>query len=143
MIRRPRYLNPWWVVVGSTLALVVCNGPVGLFTFGVFLKPITEEFGWDRGTMSAASGMASLMIAAGLPVTGMLVDRWGVRRVLLPVILLFSVCVAAISLTPPSPIVFITLYAIMGLVSAADSPQPYVKTIAAWFDERRGLFAAD
>jgi sugar phosphate permease len=139
MIRRPSYLNPWWVVVGSTLALVVCNGPVGLFTFGVFLKPITEEFGWDRGTMSAASGMASLMIAAGLPVTGMLVDRWGVRRVLLPVILLFSVCVAAISLTPPSPIVFITLYAVMGLVSAADSPQPYVKTIAAWFDERRGL----
>jgi MFS family permease len=139
MIRRPRYLNPWWVVVGSTLALVVCNGPVGLFTFGVFLKPITEEFGWDRGTMSAASGMASLMIAVGVPVTGMLVDRWGVRRVLLPVILLFSVCVAAISLTPPSPIVFITLYAIMGLVSAGGSPQPYVKTIAAWFDGRRGL----
>src|SRR5580704_10981087 len=91
MIRRLIYLNPWWVVVGSTLALVVCNGPVGLFTFGVFLKPITEEFGWDRSTMSAASGMASLMIAVGVPVTGMLVDRWGVLRVLLPVILLFSV----------------------------------------------------
>jgi predicted MFS family arabinose efflux permease len=139
MIRRPRFLNPWWVVAGSTLALVVCNGPVGLFTFGVFLKPITAEFGWDRGTMSAASGMAALMIAVGVPVTGMLVDRWGVRRVLLPVILLFSVCVAAISLTPPSPIAFITLYAVMGLVSAGDSPQPYVKTIAAWFDGRRGL----
>jgi MFS family permease len=65
-------------------SLVVCNGPVGLFTFGVLLKPITEEFGWDRGTMSAASGMASLMIAVGVPVGGMLVDRWGVRRTLLP-----------------------------------------------------------
>ena len=139
MSLRPLHLNPWWVVVGSTIALVVCNGPVGLFTFGVLLKPITEEFGWDRGTMSAASGMASLMIAVGVPVGGMLVDRWGVRRTLLPVIVLFSVCMAAISLTPPSPVIFILLYALMGLVSASDSPQPYVKTIAAWFDSRRGL----
>jgi MFS family permease len=135
----PRRLNPWLVVVGSTLALVVCNGPVGVFTFGVLFRPITEEFGWGRGTMSAAIGMASLMIAVGAPVGGMLVDRWGVRRVLLPVIVLLSVCMAAISLTPPSTIVFIALYAVMGLFSASNSPQPYVKTIAAWFDSRRGV----
>jgi predicted MFS family arabinose efflux permease len=139
MIRRPRDLNPWWVVFGSTLALVVCNGPVGVFTFGLFLKPISQEFGWDRGTMSAATSMASLMIAIAVPVTGMLVDRFGVRRVLLPVIVLFSVSMAAISLTPPVPVVFITLYAIMGLVSAGDGPQPYVKAISGWFDRYRGL----
>jgi predicted MFS family arabinose efflux permease len=139
MIRRPRDLNPWWVVFGSTLALVVCNGPVGVFTFGLFLKPISQEFGWDRGTMSAATSMASLMIAIAVPVTGMLVDRFGVRRVLLPVIVLFSVSMATISLTPPAPVVFITLYATMGLVSAGDGPQPYVKAISGWFDGRRGL----
>ena len=79
MFGRPHDLNPWWVVVGSTVALVVCNGPIGLFTFGLFLKPISEEFGWQRGTMSIASSMASLMIAVTVPLTGMLVDRWGVR----------------------------------------------------------------
>ena len=79
MFGRPHDLNPWWVVVGSTVALVVCNGPIGLFTFGLFLKPIREEFGWQRGTMSIASSMASLMIAVTVPLTGMLVDRWGVR----------------------------------------------------------------
>lgn len=42
----------WLVVFGSTVALVVSNGPVVLFTFGVFLKPVSEEFGWSRGTMS-------------------------------------------------------------------------------------------
>jgi predicted MFS family arabinose efflux permease len=139
MVQHSRCPNPWWVVVGSTLALVVCNGPIGVFTFGLFLKPVSQEFGWARGTMSAASGMASLMIAIAVPFTGMLVDRWGVRRVLLPVIVLFSLSFAAISLTPASPIVFITLYAIMGLASAGDGPQPYVKAIAAQFDGRRGL----
>ena len=139
MFGHPHDFNPWWVVVGSTVALVVCNGPIGLFTFGLFLKPISEEFGWQRGTMSVASSMASLMIAVAVPLTGMLVDRWGVRRVLLPVIVLFSVSVAAISLTSASPIIFITLYVVLGLASAGDGPQPYVKAISAWFDERRGL----
>ena len=139
MIGDPHDFNPWWVVVGSTVALVVCNGPIGLFTFGLFLKPISEEFGWQRGTMSVASSMASLMIAVAVPLTGTLVDRWGVRRVLLPVIVLFSVSVAAISLTSASPTIFVTLYVILGLASAGDGPQPYVKAISAWFDERRGL----
>jgi MFS family permease len=131
--------NPWSVVVGSTLALVVCNGPVVAFTFGLFLKPISQEFGWNRGTMSAAGAAASLMIAIAVPFAGMLVDRWGARRILLPVIVLSSLSVAAISLTPASLLVFIALYALAGLATAGHGPQPYAKTIAAWFDRRRGL----
>jgi len=33
------FKNPWWIVIGTMFALIVGNGPVGLFTFGVFLKP--------------------------------------------------------------------------------------------------------
>ena len=44
--------NPWWVVVGSALALTVSQGPILGFTFSVFLKPVTETFGWDRSTFS-------------------------------------------------------------------------------------------
>jgi MFS family permease len=139
MAQQQRCANPWWIVLGSTLALTVCHGPVVGFTFGVFLKPVSGEFGWNRGAMSAASGMASLMIALAVPFAGMLVDRWGVRRVLLPVIVLSALSVAAISFTRASLLEFIALYAVMGLVSAANGPQPYVKTIAAWFDAQRGL----
>ncbi len=32
----------WLVVVASTIALIVGNGPILLFTFAVFLKPITD-----------------------------------------------------------------------------------------------------
>ena len=139
MAQRQRYFNPWWIVLGSTLALIVCNGPVIGFTFGLFLKPVSQEFGWSRGAMSAASGAATLMMAMAVPFTGLLVDRWGVRRVLLPVIVLSSLSVAAISLTSASLWVFVALYAIAGLVSAGNGPQPYAKTIAAWFDAQRGL----
>lgn len=139
MAQRQRYFNPWWIVLGSTLALIVCNGPVIGFTFGLFLKPVSQELGWSRAAMSAASGAATLMMAMAVPFTGLLVDRWGVRRVLLPVIVLSSLSVAAISLTSASLWVFVALYAIAGLVSAGNGPQPYAKTIAAWFDAQRGL----
>ena len=43
MAQRQRYLNPWWIVLGSTLALIVCNGPVIGFTFGLFLKPVSRS----------------------------------------------------------------------------------------------------
>ena len=35
--------SQWPVVIASAIALVVGNGPVLLFTFGVFLKPIAEQ----------------------------------------------------------------------------------------------------
>jgi MFS family permease len=139
MAWQQRAARPWCVVVGSTLALVVCHGPVLAFTFGLFLKPIGQEFAWNRGAMSAAGGAASLMTAIGVPFAGMLVDRWGARRMLLPAIVLSSLSVAAISLTPASLLAFIALYATAGLFSAGHGPQPYVRTIAAWFDGRRGL----
>jgi predicted MFS family arabinose efflux permease len=139
MTRRQALATPWSIVAGSTLALIVCNGPVIVFTFGLFLKPISQEFGWSRGAMSAASALAALMIAVAVPFAGMLVDRFGVRCILLPVIVLSSISVAAISLTPASLPVFLTLYAVAGLVTAGHGPQPYAKAIAAWFDGRRGL----
>jgi predicted MFS family arabinose efflux permease len=131
--------NPWSIVAGSTAALVVCNGPVVAFTFGLFLKPISQEFGWNRGATTMASTVAALMIAVAVPFAGMLVDRFGVRRILLPIIVLSAIAVAAISLTPASLLVFVTLYAVAGLATAGHGPQPYAKTIAAWFDGRRGL----
>jgi MFS family permease len=129
----------WQTVVGSGLALIVCNGPVIGFTFGVFLKPVSQEFGWHRAGVSAASGMASFMFAIGAPLAGRLFDRFGVRRVLLPTIVMSSLAVAAISLSGASVWAFIALYTLAGAASAAHGPQPYVKAIVAWFDSGRGL----
>ena len=69
------FKNSWWIVIGSMLALIVGNGPVGLFTFGVFLKPVSSEFGWERGTMSMAIGVSLFCGAIATPIIGYLIDR--------------------------------------------------------------------
>ena len=133
------FRNPWWLVFGSTLALIVGNGPVMVFTFGVFLKPVISEFGWNRGTVSAALTAYQTIGAIATPLAGKLVDRWGVRRVTLVSIAVFSLSIAVISRTPSSPPIFLLLYGMCGLLGSGHAPLPYAKAISARFETHRGL----
>jgi predicted MFS family arabinose efflux permease len=131
--------TPWTIVIASALALIVGNGPVLLFTFGIFLKPIAEQTGWSRGTMSLGVALALTLAGLTTPVIGRIVDRWGVRRVLLLAVTAFALGIAALSLTPANVAGFVVLYGFAGLLSSGQAPLPYAKAIASRFDSRRGL----
>lgn len=133
------FSNPWWVVAGSLLGLTVGNGPVMQFTFGVFVKPLSEAMQTDRGTISGA--LLAGLVATGIatPLIGRLIDKHGTRRVAMPAIALFALGMAAIGLFANSPAALILMYALCGIVAAGQTPLPYSKAIAAVFDERRGL----
>jgi hypothetical protein len=36
------FRSRWWVVFAAVCGLIVGAGPINVFAFGVFLKPITE-----------------------------------------------------------------------------------------------------
>jgi len=139
MSLRKVFKNPWWVVVGATLGLIVGNGPIVLFTFGVFLKPIASQFAWNRETVALALTASQTVGAIATPFAGMAVDRWGIRRVTLAFIVVFSLAAAAVSLTPPYPAAFVLLYAVWGLAGSGQAPLPYAKAISVSFEKRRGL----
>src|SRR5882757_6096764 len=77
--------------------------------------------------------------AVMLPLVGRLIDRWGVRPVLLPGAILFALATAAMSLVNGSPAVLFGLYAVFGLLAATTTPMGYSKAVASWFDKQRGL----
>src|SRR5579883_2886373 len=52
--RRYPLMSPWWIVFAATAGGVVGNSPITLFTFGLFLKPVSREFGWGRATFAVA-----------------------------------------------------------------------------------------
>jgi predicted MFS family arabinose efflux permease len=118
---------------------MVSNGPVILFTFGVFLKPISEEYGWSRGQMSLGVTIALILGGLATPGFGILIDRWSIQRVTLIVITLFAISFGLISLTPPNVAVFIGFYAVSGLLAGGHAPLPYAKSISGWFEHSRGL----
>src|SRR5580704_7640210 len=136
---RLAFKNPWWVVVGSVTGLLVCNGPVLAFTFGVFLKPIMADMHWDRGTASFALSIGEVLGALTVPVLGVMMDRWSIRRVALPGIVAFAACLGLLGLTPHSLLIFVIFFTMASIAGEIQCPLGYTKAIAAWFDRRRGL----
>jgi MFS family permease len=106
------FQSRWWIVFGATLSMLVAQGPVILYTLGLFIKPLNQEFGWDRASISAAGGIAAIASAITIPFVGSMMDRWGVRTVLLPIVVLCASSVALIAFTPQSVLALMLLFAV-------------------------------
>jgi MFS family permease len=129
-----------WFVVGAAI-VGMSTGPAQ-FAFGslsLFIIPLGAEFGWDRAEISLASTFFTVALMLALPLLGHLVDRYGSRRLLLPSMLIVGLLLAAIPLTLTSLWQLWLIFALIGCLGAGANSLPYMRTISAWFDRRRGL----
>lgn len=55
---------------------------LGATSVGIFFKPMLDEFGWTRATLSMVSSIAMLVFAVAYPFLGRLIDRFGPRKIL-------------------------------------------------------------
>ena len=137
--KRGKLFYGWWVVGTAGLGLGLGYSPIIVYSFGIFLKPLLEEFHSSRGNISLAFTLASLGHAIASPLAGRWADRFGARRV----ILLGSVVFASIlvfSLTLSTSLWKLYLFfVLLGITGSGTAPVPYSKIIANWFDKRRGL----
>ena len=134
------FANRWWVVAATVLGLIVGAGPINVFCFGVFLKPVTADLGIGRGLLSSALTLHSTVAALMCPVFGWMIDRWGVRRVAIPALVLYALGIAAYTLIRADPFAITYLiFAIAGATGTVGGPIPYSTVISQWFDRQRGL----
>ena len=131
--------NPWWVVFGAVLGLMVSNGPIMSFTVGMFIKPIAADLHWTRADVTSGLAISGFTSALSSPFLGRLMDRYGVKLVTLICVVLFGMSVASVGVVPETLPRFLGLYAIMGAISSGIAPLPYAKSIAGVFDAKRGL----
>ena len=128
----------WSIVTAAAFALIVGGTPMLVVTFGVLLKPITEATGWTRADASVALSLMLFATAFVSPIVGMLVDRFGVKRLLIASILVTAGVLALIS-TIQSLTSFWLVFLVLGIVSPGLQPVLYSKVVVDWFDGRRGL----
>lgn len=133
------FANRWWIVVASVIALIASVGSINVFAFGVFLKPVSTDLGFSRGTLGSALLLNSLVTAVASPFFGRFLDRYGIRGVMLPSILLFALTIASFSFLTSSIVVLYCFYALSGLTCMGQTTIGYSKIIAQWFDKQRGL----
>ena len=71
-----------WYIVGACLLISVYTAGVVFFGFTAVFEPIAEEFGWSYAQISLAASLRGLEIGLLAPLMGLLVDRWGPRRLI-------------------------------------------------------------
>jgi MFS family permease len=137
--RSDKVFYGWWIVLVAAIGLCASYGPIISFTFGVFLKSLSQEFGWSRAQISLAFSLSTMAASGILPFIGKLVDRFGARKVIVPSVLLFGLGVISFSLLSAPLWHFYAIYLLLGIVGGGSTPLPYARVISHWFDRRRGL----
>ncbi len=132
----------WPVVLAAFFGVMVSFGSLFVFTFSVFLKPLSAEFGWSRESVSAAFGIAAMSVAATSPVIGRLLDRHGPRPVILPCMAIYGLAFASLSLLSASLAHLYAVFLLMGIVGNGTTQMGYARAVASWFSARRGLALA-
>jgi MFS family permease len=106
---------------------------------GVFMEPLSREFGWNRAETSSGVSIAGVITAVLSPFFGILIDKWGTRRLALPGLVLMSLLTAAFGLNTGSFGLWIFLWCLFGLVSLTIKSTVWSTTVAAAFEKGRGL----
>ena len=126
-----------WPVVGACgIGAFFATAP--LTTFAVFLQPLCDEFSWSREAASSAFGTLTLMAAASAPWLGGLLDRFGVRRVVVACLAVSGCAVASLAALTPALAHLRIVFGLLGLVMMGASPIAYSRAIFGWFDRSRG-----
>src|ERR1700680_1229590 len=74
----PRLFSGWGVA--AALAFMTSASISGSYTFGLALRPIGEQFGFDRASLALAVTLYTFTAGLLQPVAGYLADRIGSRQ---------------------------------------------------------------
>ncbi len=78
-----------WLMLGASLVLFLSLGI--RHGFGLFLAPMSNEFGWGREVFAFAMALQNLIWGIAQPFAGALADRYGARRTIVVGGLLYTV----------------------------------------------------
>lgn len=129
----------WWNVLASFAGLALSYAMFTVFSFGVFVAPLEAEFGWSRAEISVALTLTNITVVICSPLVGALADRIGVRRVVIPSVILMGLAVGSMCLLQGRILHLYLMYVLIPLVGAGTLPLTYSRIVVTWFVRRRGL----
>jgi hypothetical protein len=129
----------WRVAFASSVGVFVSFASLLVYTFGIFLKPLAEEFAWSREAVSSAFGIAAMTAAVCSPLLGFCLDRFGPRWIIVPSLTIFGSAFASLSLLTPRLWHLYAIFVILGMVANGTAQMAYARTVSSWFARRRGV----
>jgi len=126
-----------YAAIAAWIGMVIGPNSMVSASMSLFIKPLTGEFGLTRTEVSALLLISPWTNAIFSPWAGRTMDRWGLRRVLLPGALLFAVASMARGFAT-SPWQLAIGFFVVSIASAMNSSVGYAKLVSLWFSNHRG-----
>jgi MFS family permease len=137
---RPDIYYGWFIVATTFLIALVTVGARG--GFGVFILPMSEEFGWNRSTISLAAALGSLVSGFSQPFLGRLYDRLGGRKLFLVSLVVLGVCTALLALTNHIVFLIVLFGVVMAIAMSGSSLTTTSALLSKWFRRQRATAMA-
>ena len=127
----------WWVLAASVGAMALGSG-VSMWAFGLYVRPLEDEFGWSRSEVSFAFSVSLLVSGMCSPFVGKWVDQRGARSAIIVGGIATSVTYVLLATTQE----LWQWYAYSTMNAMARTLMffiPFMALISRWFDRRRGI----
>src|SRR5690606_17045962 len=127
-----------WNIVAAACVLTLLT--VGMrMSIGPFFLPMAQDLGYSRSLLAAIVAIGMLCYGLGMPLAGVLVNRYGTRAVLLAgTVVVAASCVWTVLARHPLNF-FLAFGVTMSLGLAFTSPVAMTPLLTRWFSRRRGM----
>jgi MFS family permease len=132
----------WRVVLAACFGVMAGFGSLFVYTFAVFVKPLSAQFGWSREAISLGFGLAAITLGLISPLLGRWIDRFGPRRIILACMTVSSCAIISLALLRSHLWQFYATCIVLGLVGNGAGHLAYSRSISTWFQRRLGMALA-
>ncbi len=127
-----------WVILSTGFTVLFFSGG-SRYAFGLMLKPMTEDLGWSRSSLSLAVTTFMVVSALAMPLVGRLLDLYGTRMVVGLGAVIAAVGIGLMSRVA-APWQLFTVYGLVYATGhAATNIAPMGILVSRWFPHRRGV----
>jgi len=134
--KKPHLFYGYIIVFLGFLILMISMG--AHYSFGVFFKPLLNEFGWTRAAISGAYSLYMFLFGFFSIISGRLSDKLGARYLVTSGGFLVGVSYLLMSQINAIWQIYL-LYGILLSIGVACIVTPILSTVIKWFITRKGL----
>src|SRR6478752_3718747 len=127
-----------WVIAAVTFTVLLVTAGIRA-TPGILMVPLEAEFGWNRTVISGAVAINIALFGLIGPFAASVMDRWGLRRIILAAVALLAVAVALTARMHTEWQLTLLWGVLVGTGTGVTSMVLAAVVATRWFDERRGV----
>jgi len=132
-----RIFYGWWVVF-ACFGISFYVGGATFYGFTAFFEPLVREFGWSYAQVSLAASLRGLEMGIFAPLVGLLVDRYGSRKIAFSGTLFVGLGLVMLSLTR-SLTMFYGSFLLIAFGAGGCVSVVTMTVVANWFRRRIGI----